>query len=127
MQGTLTTVRIEPAVAAAGLLEKSRRLEAALAKAGTRMLARVKFELVGAEATDVSVVTEGYENRWRARGGWVDTRGRPVVFWSDHPLGRDGGFTEHRGQPWGEAWLVHSVRRHREDATYLTYLELQSR
>ena len=127
VQGTLTTVRIEPAGAAAALLVGSRRLEAALAEDGTRMLARVEFELVGEEATDVTVVTEGYENRWRARGGWVDPRGWPVVFWSGHPLGSDEGFAEHRGQPWGEAWLVHSVRRHREDATYLTYLELQSR
>lgn len=81
------------------MLEGSGRLEAALAEAGTCMLARVGFVLIGEEATDVSVVTESYENRWRARGGWVDTRSWPVVFWSDLPLGRDEGFAEHRGQP----------------------------
>lgn len=126
-RGTLTTLRVVPAAAAAALLERSRRLESVRGETGVRRVAQVEFELVGTEATDVSVVTEGYENRWRARGGWVNTEGRPVVFWSDHPLGRDEGFAERRGQPWGEAWLVDSVRRHREDATYLTYLELRSR
>jgi hypothetical protein len=126
-RGILTTIVIEPAGAAAALLERSRRLEAALMESGTRMVARVEFELVGTEATDVSVVTEDYKNRWRARGGWVDTRGWPVVFWSDFPLARAEGFAEHRGQPWGEAWLVDMAGLYREDVTLLIYLELQPR
>jgi hypothetical protein len=127
VEGTLTTVRIEPAAAATALLAESRRLEPALAAAGTRIAAQVEFELVGTEHTDLSLVTEGYENRWRVRGGWVDSRGRAVVFWADHPLGRSEGFAERRGQPWEEAWLLERVHRYKEDASYLIYLELRAR
>jgi hypothetical protein len=126
-RGTLTTVLIEPPEAVAALLERSRHLEPALAEAGARMVAQVEFELVGSEATDVSVETEGYKNRWRARGGWVDSRGWPVLFWSDHPLGHRESFAKRRGQPWGEALLVKRSRRYQADASYLTYLELQPR
>lgn len=125
--GTLTTLRIEPAGDANALPEARRRLESALEAAHARVVARVEFELVGSQATDVTVGTEGYKRRWRVRGGWVDDRGSPVVFWDDLPLGRSEGFSEHRGQPWAEAWLVDSARRHQEDILYLTYLELRLR
>jgi hypothetical protein len=126
-RGTLTTVRIEPTGAVSALLERSRQLEPALAGAGSRMVAQIEFELVGSEATDVAVETEGYKKRWRARGGWVDSRGWPVLFWSVHPVGHRESFAKRRGQPWQEALLVQRSRSYGEDASYLTYLELRPR
>jgi hypothetical protein len=124
VQGALVVLRAVPARPLRGLDPVYQRLVTAREQPGVEEVARVPFRLADGARLKLSVATGGYQDHWYMRGAWLDTRGRPVLFWSEQEA------NEGRGELFGVRFGASALAQHsavpREQASYLVYLEIEA-
>jgi hypothetical protein len=122
--GSLVVLRVAPALPLRGLDSIYEQLVTAREQTGVEEAGRVPFTLADGARPKVAVAIGSYHYAWYVRGAWLDSRGWPVLFWSEMEANEGRG--ELLAVPFDAPALVHHAIVTREEASYLTYLQLDA-